>query len=682
MLMRKIVLFFICLQVFIFIWPADAQTFYANSINYVPLQNQTLMLDLSNCNTPLINTCPPTNNVVQAFEAQYTDIALDINGNFYYVSGWGSLYTRNINNPSSCQFLASFGVTINALVADISGVIYAAGNNGGVCSLYKYDPATGVFSTIGNFPPNYFSAGDLFFYEGRLFLTCTNSNFTQAYLIEVNIADPMKSCYYMGLQNLQAYGAFSINYPSYSKAYIISTTFISNNNYQAFLYEIDMASRTVGAAICTYPYAINGAASVYHYTPATTTPASISIASSAGNSGICAGDQVTFTSNALNAAAPPYYQWTKNGLNVGANAPSYTDNTLSNGDKIQCFLAAAYSCAAPASAVSNTIVMNVTPSVTPSVIITANIPAVCEGNPVQFKATTTNGGTLPAYHWKKNGMAVGSNMDTYTDRSILKGDIITCEFTSNVSCALPATSNSIVMDMNKNPVVVLDHTPALCRGGDRQLDAGDFIAYLWNDGSAGRYLGINAPGTYYVTVKDNNGCQGSDTAKITTTVSPPAGFLPGDTAICAYNSLQLYPLHNYISYHWSTGSGSPLITVDKAGLYWLEVTDNNNCIGADSIIVSNKKCLEGFYVPTAFTPNKDGKNDLFKPLLLGRVKKCDFRIFNRWGMLVFKTTDITRGWDGNLAESSQNSNIFVWVCTYEVEAGPVETKTGTVVLIR
>src|SRR5258708_5374636 len=219
-IMRKTVLRFILLKAFLFAQSTDAQTFYANAISYPSTTNQTLKLDISNCSPSFIFTCPPTNNITQAFENQYTDMAIDLSGNVYYTSAWGSLYKRNLAN-SSCQFLGTFGVTINALVTDINGVVYAAGNNNGICSLYEYDPQNGIFSTLGNFPPDIFSAGDLFFYEGRLFLTGTTFDFSSGYIVEVNISDPMNSCYYMGLQNLMAYAAFSINYPSYSKAYII-----------------------------------------------------------------------------------------------------------------------------------------------------------------------------------------------------------------------------------------------------------------------------------------------------------------------------------------------------------------------------------------------------------------------------------------------------------------------------
>jgi hypothetical protein len=252
-----------------FLSEMNGQTFYVNKLIDYPIENKTFELSVLNCDTPKISSCAPTNNILQAPENQYTDIAIDTSKNIYYVSGWGSLYTRKLNDISSCKFLGIFdnSNTINALVTDVQGIVYAAGNHAGISTLYKYDSKTQVFSVIGNFPPNYFSSGDLFFYEGKLFLTATNSNFTNSFLVEVNLSSPSQSCYYMDLGNLHPWGAFSINYSLQSKAYIISTESISQGNYASTLFEINLALKTISPAICIYPFDITGAASIYDFSP-------------------------------------------------------------------------------------------------------------------------------------------------------------------------------------------------------------------------------------------------------------------------------------------------------------------------------------------------------------------------------------------------------------------------------
>jgi hypothetical protein len=252
-----------------FLLKISAQTFYANMVIDYPVENKTFQLNVMNCDTPKIYSCPPTNNILQYPENVYTDIAIDTNQNIYYVSGWGSLYTRKLNDTSSCRFLGTFdnSNSINALVTDVKGTVFAAGNHDNISTLYKYEPLTNIFSIIGNFPPDFFSSGDLFFYEGKLFLTATNSNLTNSFLVDVNLSNTSQSCYYMNLQNLHPWGAFSIKYNSYSKAYIISSDYLSANNYTSTLFEIDLTSRTIGQLICVYPFDITGAATIYNFVP-------------------------------------------------------------------------------------------------------------------------------------------------------------------------------------------------------------------------------------------------------------------------------------------------------------------------------------------------------------------------------------------------------------------------------
>ncbi len=92
--------------------------------------------------------------------------------------------------------------------------------------------------------------------------------------------------------------------------------------------------------------------------------------------------------------------------------------------------------------------------------------------------------------------------------------------------------------------------------------------------------------------------------------------------------------------------------------------------------------MKGFYASSAFTPNGDNKNDLFKPKLFGTVTKYMFRVYNRWGTVVFQTTELLQGWDGKVAGVEQRSDVFVWTCTYKFEGESEKTEKGTVTVIR
>lgn len=89
-----------------------------------------------------------------------------------------------------------------------------------------------------------------------------------------------------------------------------------------------------------------------------------------------------------------------------------------------------------------------------------------------------------------------------------------------------------------------------------------------------------------------------------------------------------------------------------------------------------------FFIPTAFSPNNDGKNDEFKPVIKGNIKKYSFFIFNRWGQNIFKTADLQIGWNGIYASQRQDQGIFVWLCNYQIEGQPMHTRKGTFILLR
>lgn len=233
-----------------------------------------------------------------------------------------------------------------------------------------------------------------------------------------------------------------------------------------------------------------------------------------------------------------------------------------------------------------------------------------------------------------------------------------------------------------NPLVNLADSPALCTGSKRTLDAGLFAAYRWQDGSTASSFTVNSTGTYYVTVTDTNYCKGSDTVRILRMLPVPAGFLPADTAICSYGDIKLYPNQTYAAYLWNNGATTGTITITVPGQYSLRVTDRYGCTGYDSVLVFPKQCLKGFYMPTAFSPNADIKNDILKPLLFGNLVKFEWVIYNRYGQIIFTTADPLVGWDGTFKGMPQNAGTYVWICRYRFSGENEQVKNGSVVLLR
>ncbi|MFT3703868.1 MAG: gliding motility-associated C-terminal domain-containing protein [Agriterribacter sp.] len=409
---------------------------------------------------------------------------------------------------------------------------------------------------------------------------------------------------------------------------------------------------------------------------------SVSITSS--NNNICAGVPVTFNAVGQNAGMNPVYEWSKNSITVGTNTDTFTDNTLSDGDTIVCKIQSSYSCPASADATSNAVIMTVHALLSPSIAISTPNNKICKGGAVEFSSTIQNGGTNPAYQWTKNGINTGGNTDTYTADDWADGDNIQCLLTSSEQCVSTAIvpSNSISVTVYPDPVLTLDKTPSLCAGGSRVLSPGSFASYLWSNGSTSSSITVTTTGLYSVQVTDQYGCKGTDAVAITTLLAPPAHFLPNDTAVCSYSSIIITPENIYQQYQWSTLSNQSYISVSTPGTYWLSVKDNNGCEGNDTILVVAKNCLTGFYIPSAFTPNNDKLNDVFKPIIGAILKEYTFAIYNRWGQILFSTNDINKGWDGTYNGQTQNTGVFMWTCTWQGDNGPKNFEKGTVTLIR
>jgi gliding motility-associated-like protein len=241
-----------------------------------------------------------------------------------------------------------------------------------------------------------------------------------------------------------------------------------------------------------------------------------------------------------------------------------------------------------------------------------------------------------------------------------------------------------VLSLNA-PVIFSNKNIVLCSGQPRTIDAGaGYKQYLWSTGSTSEFISVQTLGKYWVTVTDRFQCTATDTADVNQTANPPSGFLPSDTAVCAYTNFMIGPIPGFDKYSWNTGETSSSIMVNQPGIYSLTVTDNNSCVGSDTINVNPKPCTEGIFVPNAFTPNGDGHNDLLRPINLNNEPVTQFRfaIFNRWGQRVFESRNPSSGWDGKMQEIEQPVGVYVWQLEYQFPGAPLTTHSGTIVLIR
>jgi gliding motility-associated-like protein len=126
---------------------------------------------------------------------------------------------------------------------------------------------------------------------------------------------------------------------------------------------------------------------------------------------------------------------------------------------------------------------------------------------------------------------------------------------------------------------------------------------------------------------------------------------------------------------------NPLATLQKDTRFTVRVTDFAGCVGTDTIFV---RVYDGitYYIPNAFSPNGDGLNDVFRPIPVGIVSTDWFRIYNRYGEIIFETTKWMEGWDGSFKGTKQPVGNYVWIIKGRGRNGKVIEMRGNVVLVR
>ncbi len=220
----------------------------------------------------------------------------------------------------------------------------------------------------------------------------------------------------------------------------------------------------------------------------------------------------------------------------------------------------------------------------------------------------------------------------------------------------------------------------LCKGQNIILDPGVFNSYVWQDNSTPSKYTVSSPGTYRVTVTNQYNCSATARVVIHKLVSPPANFLPPDQLLCSGNVLKIN-LPGYRSWAWNTGASASSLEIRTAGMYYVTVTDPDNCTGSDSIIVTKADCIP-IGIPNAFTPNNDGRNDVFRPSQNIEVNSYQLQVFNRNGQLLFQSNDISKGWDGRYKDQPLDPGTYVYQVVILDANGQLHQYKGNIMLIR
>lgn len=261
-------------------------------------------------------------------------------------------------------------------------------------------------------------------------------------------------------------------------------------------------------------------------------------------------------------------------------------------------------------------------------------------------------------------------------------------------------SDSIKIATVPYPIPNAGPDQTICLGASTSLQASGGSTYSWSP-----IAFLSSPGTaatnvqsptisvdYTVSVTENMGCPKAVTDVVTVKVNRiTADAGPRDTSVVRDQPLQLNGTGSS-NYSWiglpatqwlsSTTIANPVSMPQDDITYVLTATDNIGCFDTDTITVRFYKVNPDLYVPSAFSPNGDGTNDIIKPLALGLRSVDAFRIYNRWGQLLFSTSQIGAGWNGKLAGADQAAGTYIYYAEGTDFRNKKISRKGYVVLIR
>ncbi len=282
---------------------------------------------------------------------------------------------------------------------------------------------------------------------------------------------------------------------------------------------------------------------------------------------------------------------------------------------------------------------------------------------------------------------------TNSDFTVTQLGTYSVEITDTNGCV---NSDMIMIDYFLPSLLDLGNDTTICEATTLLLTVTtpDIVRYTWQDGSTNSTFNATDAGTYYVEIEQVNGCILSDTIQISILPEPRPVDLPLDTTVCNFDEFTLNAFEpNATEYTWQGESAffaqnDPKDTsfiVRFPGLYQVNIA--NRCASVEQTVqVIHEDCSCTPYIPNAFTPNNDGQNDEFKPMVNCPIENYQMMIFDRWGNKLFETTELNVGWNGTFNGNIASTGVYVWRIQYESsnESGVIESvnRTGDVTILR
>ena len=428
---------------------------------------------------------------------------------------------------------------------------------------------------------------------------------------------------------------------------------------------------------------------------------------SANQTIICSNSQVIFTATPTNEGTAPDYTWyVENVEQTLASGPSFTYTPTAN-ISVYVVLVSNEMCADPNTVQSLPVDITVQGTVTVAVSAEITNPGqICLGDNVTVSAITSSGGPLPEYQWYLNNSAVTGEINPDFTFTPDVGDEVYVSLINNESCATgnPAISTTVLIPVNQPSLVDVSVTSlqsSVCTGETVQYSAipqneGTVPAYKWfvdnvlqtetseifnYAPAAGELVSVEL--TSNAACISNNPARSADyPVPVITGPEAAISLLSNSSSVCNGEPVvfDATPVNEGTtpSYAWfvngmiQPGNDIQFVYVPTDGdlveveMNSSELCATNNPAKADETVLLSP-CGFMLAMPNVFTPDNNLVNDVFRPVM-GDIlpTKYLFQVFNRWGEIVFETSNPDQGWDGTNRGNPSPKGVYVYKLEFEV----------------
>lgn len=322
--------------------------------------------------------------------------------------------------------------------------------------------------------------------------------------------------------------------------------------------------------------------------------------------------------------------------------------------------------------------------------------AKCGPGSVSIAANVNTGETVDWYAQSTSGNILinGSGVTTYNTTTIINTTTYYAETRNLVTACVSNIRTAVIATINSLPDIGIDTVKkSICFRDSIDLttliDTTGYSSHIWKLGNDIIYNpeNIKKTGLYKLVVSNSLGCL--DSAFINLIILPPVNAFAGNDTTAVLGQPHQLMGSGGTNYIWTpttpiTSSANiqyPTVVLNRDQIFYLMTENIAGCKGYDTVFVKVYD-QPNYYVPNSFTPNADGLNDIFRAIPAGIASTEYFRIYDRYGKLIFETNRFMRGWDGNFQGRKQPNGTYVWIVKGTDKFGNKIEKKGTVILIR